>query len=95
MNRFILSILVSSTCLVTPALAIAEDSAPEYTIDGLKLIDENRRGAIYADPDMDWSVYTEIILDRPTVAFRKNWQRDQNRTRSTRVNTEDMERIKS
>lgn len=94
MNKAILFILISTTCFFTPVLVVAEDSAPDYTIDGLKLIDKDRRGEIYADPDMDWAMYSEIILDRPTVSFRKYWQRDQNRNRTSRVRTEDMERIK-
>ena len=60
-----------------------------------QLVEKDRRGAIYADPDVDWSVYSKIVLDDATVAFRKNWQRDQRRDRTSRVSTSDMERIKS
>lgn len=95
MNRNILFVLILTACFFTPALASAQDDAPEYTIDGLKLVDKNRRGEIYADPELDWSVYSEVILDRPTVAFRKYWQKDQNRNRTTRVDANDMERIKN
>ena len=95
MNRTILSILLSTAFFLPPALAVADEDASEYTLDGLKLIDKNRRGEVYADPDLDWAEYSEIILDRPTVSFRKYWQRDQNRSRTNRVKTEDMERIKS
>jgi len=95
MNKIMIAILLLVACLLTPSLAVAEESAPEYTLDGLELVDKNRRGEIYAVPDLDWTEYSEIILDRPTVSFRKYWQRDQNRNRTTRVNTEDMERIKS
>ena len=95
MNRNIFLVSILSACFLTPALASAQDDAPEYTIDGLKLVDKSRRGEIYADPEMDWSVYSEVILDRPTVAFRKYWQRDQNRNRTTRVDAQDMERIKN
>jgi hypothetical protein len=73
----------------------ADDPAPEVSMEGLKLVEKDRRGEIYADPDTDWSVYSRIQLDEATVAFRKNWQRDQNRSQPFKVRTEDMERIKS
>lgn len=75
--------------------AVAEDDAPEVSLEGLELVDKSRRGEIYEDPDVDWSAYTEIRLDPATVAFRKNWQRDQNRDQPFKVQEEDMERIKS
>jgi hypothetical protein len=73
----------------------ADDPAPDVSMEGLKLVEKDRRGEIYADPDTDWSVYSRIQLDEATVAFRKNWQRDQNRSQPFKVRTEDMERIKS
>lgn len=85
--------------LSAPAeLVQADDPAPDVSMEGLELVEKDRRGEIYADPDTDWSVYNRIQLDEATVAFRKNWQRDQNRGRralSERVSTSDMERIKS
>jgi hypothetical protein len=47
------------------------------------------------NPDVDWAVYDQIQLDKATVAFRRNWQRDQNRQRSQRVSARDMERIRA
>jgi len=75
--------------------AVAEDDAPEVSLEGLELVDKSRRGEVYEDPDVDWSAYTEIRLDPATVAFRKNWQRDQNRMQPFKVEDRDMERIKS
>lgn len=75
--------------------AAAEDTAPEVSLEGLELVDKSRHGEVYQDPNVDWSAYTQIRLDPATVAFRKNWQRDQNRTQPFKVRTEDMERIKS
>ena len=73
----------------------AEDEASTVSLDGLQLVEKDRRGEIYADPDVDWSVYTEIQLQDATVAFRRNWQRDQNRYNSFKIRTDDMEKIKS
>jgi hypothetical protein len=80
--------------LSAPLLS-AQDTPPEITTEGLSLVESERRSEIYADPDVDWSVYTKVLLDPATVAFRKNWQRDQNRGQPFKVRTEDMERIKS
>lgn len=77
------------------APADEENPAPQWTTDGLELVDQDRRGELYAAPGIDWTAYTEILLDRPTVAFRKNWQRDQNRYQSFKVRASDMESIRS
>ena len=78
-----------------PLVAMAEDEAPELNTDGLQLVEKDGRGAIYADPDADWTQFSKIMLDEATVAFRRNWERDQNRGSATRVRTSDIERIKS
>lgn len=100
MRKKTLTLLLTATALCWTLANLqaeekAEEMAPQWTTDGLELVDKSRRGEIYADPDIDWTVYTEIILDRPTVAFRKNWQRDQNRYQKFKVRNDDMERIKS
>jgi len=74
---------------------IADDQKSVGGSDNLELVEKDRRTEIYADPDVDWSVYSRIRLDPATVAFRKNWQRDQNRTQPFKVKTADMERIKA
>ena len=43
---------------------------------------------------MDLGVYNRVLLVDATVAFKKHWQRDQNRSR-IKVNTKDMEKIKT
>ena len=82
--------------LVSVALpGFAKNEPSEVSIEGLSLVDKDRRGEIYADPDVDWSEYTEIKLERATVAFRKNWKRDQNRYDPFKVRDQDMEKIKT
>jgi hypothetical protein len=94
MNKsLILTIL--ATCIVSPPI-LAESEPPQVSMEGLELVEKDSRGEIYADPDIDWSVYTTIQLDMATVAFRKNWQRDQNRyPNSFRVKASDMEKIRT
>jgi hypothetical protein len=73
----------------------AKTDSPEISLDGLELIEKDRRGEIYAAPGVDWSGYQQILLEPASVAFRKNWQRDQNRYHSLKVKPQDVERIKS
>jgi len=74
----------------------AQDAAPEFTPDGLQLIDDTNLALVYAEPGADMRQYDKIFLDTPYVAFKKNWQREQNRQWSNkRVSAADMERIKT
>jgi hypothetical protein len=92
-KNMILTLLVAS--LFSTSL-FAESEPPQVLPDGLQLVEKDSRGEIYADPDVDWSIYTSIQLEQATVAFRKNWQRDQNRYPNTlRVKASDMEKIKT
>ena len=77
-----------------PAALLAEQKPAELSLDGLDLVEAFDRGKFYSDPDVDWSAYTGIQLEAATVAFRRNWQRDQNKVDPFRVRDEDVERIK-
>lgn len=87
----ILALAIAST----PALAKKKDELPEYTVEGLKRVENPKNLAIvYAEPGANLSQYNRVYITEPYVAFKKNWQRDQNRGVSTRVTTKDMDRIK-
>ena len=94
MHRFFVFASIALIALAAPPLQ-SQDEAPEIATGDLTLVEDKRHTEIYADPDADWSVYTKILVDPATVAFRKNWQRDQNRSQPFKIRTEDMERIKS
>jgi hypothetical protein len=94
-SKFVFASLLFVLAMVATPLPAADDESADITTDGLVVVEKNRRTEIYKDPAADWSVYTKIRLDPATVAFRKNWQRDQNRSQPFKVRTEDMERIKS
>ena len=81
-------------CLLVVSIHAAAQP-PARSDDGLQLIEHDRSGEIYANPDVDWSVYQQIQLLDATVAFRKDWQRDQNRSQPFKVRADDIERIKS
>lgn len=95
MNMILKNFLLSFIMFSAIAPAVAKDDWPEVTIEGLELVEKDRRGEIYADPDIDWSQYTQIMLDPATVAFRRNWKRDQNRYQPFKVRASDMEKIKT
>ena len=95
MKKHLLIPLASLALASLPFAALAATDAPAVSTDGMQLVEKDSRGSIYADPGVDWTVYSKIMLDDATVAFRKNWQRDQNRNRAARVRTSDVERIKS
>jgi hypothetical protein len=96
MNRILCFSLITLTLLSAARVALAEEPGPpEVSLEGLELVEKDRRGELYADPDVDWNAYTAIQLDKATVAFRRNWQRDQNRYQPFKVKNSDMEKIKN
>jgi hypothetical protein len=87
----ILALAIAST----PALAKKKDELPEYTVEGLKRVPNPKGLAIvYAEPGANLSQYRRVYITEPYVAFKKNWQRDQNRSATSRVSTTDMDRIR-
>ena len=94
MNKTLMSSLLILGIAATPATILAKSEPPQVSLEGLELVEKDRRGELYADPGIDWSVYDKIQLDKATVAFRKRWQRDQNRYRSFKVKDSDVEKIK-
>lgn len=85
--------LVLGLALGLPAWA--GDDLPEITEEGLHKLKDTNLGLVYAHPEADLSVYQRIKLLEPSVAFKKNWQRNQNRSYSFKVKSSDMERIKA
>jgi hypothetical protein len=77
-------------------LNVFAEDVPQDAEEDLVLVSKDRRTSLYANPDVDWSVYEKIHLEDATVAFRKNWLRDQNRGGDPfKVRSSDMEKIKS
>jgi hypothetical protein len=77
----------------TPALAEEDEEGTSF--DNLKRIENSRVAKAYIDPEADFSVFERVMILEPFVAFRSNWQRDVNRSRSRNVRSSDMERIKA
>jgi hypothetical protein len=45
-------------------------------------VNARRFDAAFLSPGADFRPYTKVMLDEPEVAFRQNWMRDMNRSRS-------------
>lgn len=90
-----ITILLALLFFAAPPLAWSEtgDPPPEVSLDGLELVEKGRHKEIYRAPGVDWSVYDKIQIDEATVAFRRNWQRDQNRYQPHKIRSKDMDRI--
>ena len=91
-NLLVMTAFAIGLASVQPVLA--KKNLPAVNDEGMELVKDSKTTTIYADPGADLSVYNRIWLQDATVAFKKNWQRDQNRSHSLKVRTEDMERIK-
>ncbi len=77
---------------------VGADDFPEVTEDGLRKVSDTKLAVVYAKDGVDLSVYNKVWLADATVAFKKNWQRDQNRSTrslSNKVSAKDMDRIKT
>jgi len=70
------------------------DELPDVTEDGLHRVEDSKLSVVYIEPGADFSIYHKVMLLEPYVAFKKNWQRDQNRSSVHRITTSDMEKMK-
>lgn len=69
---------------------------PPDTWDGLHRVKAKRLDAVYLLPNADFRAYTKVILDPAEVAFKKDWQRDQNMSATTlgqRISDQDARKI--
>jgi hypothetical protein len=92
MNRVTRTFVAVSTLAMAsagPGAALGAD----VSFDGLERIEGANVAMAYIDPEADFSVFKRVVILEPAVAFRSNWQRDQNRSRGRNVRTADMERI--
>ena len=83
--------LIFSFTLMSPALA--KKDLPAVNDEGMILVKDSELATVYTDPDADLSIYNRVMLLDATVAFKKNWKRDQNRGNPLRVKDRDMVKI--
>ena len=85
-------ILLFSMVAVSPVWA--KKDLPAVNDEGMELIKDTDLATVYADPGANLSIYNRVMLLDATVAFKKNWKRDQNRYGNPlRVKDRDMVKI--
>jgi hypothetical protein len=90
------AILIGLTLALTMMPSVFAQDDADITHDGLHRVEGSKADQAYIDPEADFSVFEYIMILEPHVAFRSNWQRDQNRSRrSNRIRQSDMDRIKA
>ena len=94
MNR-VTQFLLIVCALVTASVGSGMALGAEVSFDGLVPVEDAEVAMAYVDPDADFSVFKRVVILEPAVAFRSNWQREQNRSRSRNIRTADMERIQA
>ncbi|GAB3271169.1 DUF3313 family protein [Parahaliea aestuarii] len=98
MNRFAALTTSLAAGVLLSACAGMESAPPAESYDGLQLVPDTQFGEVYKKPGADISGYKEYGVTPCSVAFRKNWLRDQNDDRidlSNRVTQKDVDRIKT
>lgn len=94
-NSFKVGILCSVLVFVVGCQSNAEP--PERSPEGMKLKVSERSTVAYKKEGVDFSEYQNVQILPSQVAFKKNWQRDYNRSHSSlsmRVKDDDVLRIK-
>jgi hypothetical protein len=86
--------LVALALSISSGTLLAEEEDGTFDWDGLVAIEESRVHAAFINPEADFSVFERVAILDPHVAFRSNWQRDQNRSRTRNIRATDVERIK-
>lgn len=93
-----LAMILAATFLISgPAIAKDEQELPQTTVDGLNLTKQTKGRIVYVADDVDFTQYTKVLIVDCPVAFKKNWQRDYNRSErelSRQVRDADVTRIK-
>ncbi len=93
-NTLVKSIFLVSL-LALSSLSEAQEDASKTAIDDLQLIEDSNLAIVYAQPGIDLSQYKRIYLEDAYIAFKKNWQRNQNRSHPNKVNSNDILKMKS
>lgn len=93
--KYLHTILFALALAILSPVLMAGDSTPGSSGEELEVIEKTIHGQVQVKPGINWSVYTQIQLERATVEFRKNWARDQKNRNRNRPTQERIDRIKS
>src|SRR4029079_15209560 len=85
---------VLAITLVLPLCAAAAKQPPQTTFYGLELRPNTKLAVVYLRPEADFSGYRKVALLDCAVAFKKDWQRNQNSTNPLAISAKDMDGIR-
>ena len=60
---------------------------PEITEDGLHRVHDAELAVVYAEPGADLAGYGKVMISEPSVAFKKNWDRDMRSGSASKLST--------
>jgi Protein of unknown function (DUF3313) len=92
-TRRLLAAMATVAVALGATVALADDPAPGW--DGLVKVKPRRMDEVYVLPGADFRPYARVMLDQTEVAFRKDWLRNMNESRSVsrRIDQEQAARI--
>ena len=85
--------LAAAACAMLAAGVALAEKLPE-TWDGLVQRKAKGIDAVYVRPDVDFSVYRNVVLDPVQVAFDKNWKPNRGGSTTLRLSTSEIEKIR-
>lgn len=94
-TKLAVAVLAPALIVAATTSVLAQEDDEGISFDGLEPVEDSRVAMAYIDPEADFSAFERVAILEPFVAFRSNWQRDQNRSRSRNISARDMERIKA
>lgn len=97
LNRCVVPVVLGVVVALTGCQSLNK-SYPPVSHDGLELVGTEPLDAIYRKPGAELGNYKQVKISDCSVAFRKNWQRDQNTATmdvSRRVTRDDMDEIRA
>ena len=92
------ALLLSGALVGCSTTSTPEGVMPAVSHDGLTLIKETRSTVVYKKAAVDFGAYSTIQIQPSQVAFKKDWQRDYNRSAvslSDRISDKDVSNIKT
>lgn len=93
-NKLLVALFSSVLALFSLNSFAGEQDWPEITEDGLHRVHDAEMAGVWAEPGADLAPYTRVILMEPTVAFKKNWERDLRSQSASKVMSIDTNKIK-
>jgi hypothetical protein len=97
MSHPFIKIMLSVFCFVLFTAPLSASNRLPKTVDGLELQSGTKLAVVYLQPGETLQDYSKVMLDKPEVAFRKNWQRDFNRdavSLTMQIKDSDVKKIK-